>query len=118
MIRRNGRTAVAQAVQWLRPIEITPHGGVVLGYAPNDDTWARAAESARGDILAALKGCFDGITGFALKAQSASTHQASSDNGSRRITAHDVKRERVDSMTARDPVLEAAIQALDLELRD
>jgi DNA polymerase-3 subunit gamma/tau len=119
MIKRNGRGAVAQAVQWLRPVEVTAQGSVVLGYAPNDDTWARAAESARGDVLAALQGCFTGITTFTLRAQ----HLPAAENaapaaGTKRITAHDVKKERVDSMIARDPVLDAAIKALDLELRD
>ncbi len=119
LIKRNGRGAVAQAVQWLRPVEITPQGGMVLGYAPNDDTWARAAESARGDILAALQGCFTGITTFTLRAHHAPAAGATSSAGAtKRITAHDVKKERVDSMTARDPVLDAAIKALDLELRD
>jgi len=115
MIKRNGRGAVAQAVQWLRPIEVTPQGGLVLAYASTDDTWARAAESARSDILAAVQGCIAGITTFTLRAQHAAPTTA---GGTKRITAHDVKKERVDSMTARDPVLDAAIKALDLELRD
>ncbi|MCC6245210.1 MAG: DNA polymerase III subunit gamma/tau [Gemmatimonadaceae bacterium] len=119
LIKRNGRGAVAQAVQWLRPIEITAQGSVVLGYAANDDHWARAAESARGDIVTALQGCFDGITTFTLRAQKAVGGDGSvGDPTSKRITAHDVKKERLDGMTARDPVLLAAVEVLDLELRD
>lgn len=120
LIRRNGRGMVAQAVQWLRPIEVTAHGGLVLGYAPSNDTWARAAESARGDIMAALQGCFAGVTGFTLRAQlDAPTESAASSSvPTKRITAHDVKKEKLDALTARDPLLDAAVRALDLELRD
>ncbi len=119
MIKRNGRGMVAQAVQWLRPLDITDSGSLVLGYAATDDTWARAAESARGDIMAALQGCFEGVTGFTLRAQHATGPIATSDSASsRRITAHDVKKEKLDALTASDPLLDAAVRALDLELRD
>jgi hypothetical protein len=118
MIRRNGRGMVAQAVQWLRPLEVTHTGMLVLGYAPTDDTWARAAESARGDITAALQGNFEGVTGFMLRAQHAPANGAPDGATSRRITAHDVKKERLDALTASDPLLDAAVRALDLELRD
>jgi DNA polymerase-3 subunit gamma/tau len=119
LIKRNGRGAVAHAVQWLRPVDVSATGVLVLGYATTDDTWARAAESARGDVLAALQGCFAGVTGFALRALApvASTPQSEAKN-SRRITAHDVKKERLDSLTAGNPLLDAAVRALDLELRD
>lgn len=120
MIRRNGRGMVAQAVQWLRPVEISAQGVLTLAYVPTDDTWARAAESARADVIAALQGCFAGVTGFTLRAQhlavAADSTQATVPT--RRITAHDVTKERVESMTARDPLLDAAVRALDLELRD
>ena len=119
MIRRNGRGMVAQAVQWLRPLEVTNTGMLVLGYAHTDDTWASAAEKARGDIMAALQGCFDGVTGFMLRAQHASSNSTHADSSTaRRITAHDVKKEKLDALTASDPLLDAAVRALDLELRD
>jgi len=120
MIKLNGRGAVAQALQRLRPIEVTEQGNVVLGYAPNDDTWARAAESARADIVAALQGCFAGLTSFSVRVQTTRSDVAAADgsNPSKRITAHDVKKERLDAMTSRDPLLQAAVTLLDLELRD
>ena len=119
MIKRNGRSAVAHAVQWLRPLEVTESGELRLGYAPTDDTWARAAESARGDVLAAVQGCFDGITGFTLRAQHPAAIVTPSDaKPSRRITANDVKKERTDALTTKNPLLDAAVRVLDLELRD
>ncbi len=119
MIKRSGRSAVAHAVQWLRPLDVTENGELILGYAPADDTWARAAESARGDVLAAVQGCFDGITGFTLRAQHSAAIATPTDaKPSRRITANDVKKERTDALTTKNPLLDAAVRVLDLELRD
>jgi DNA polymerase III subunit gamma/tau len=119
MLRRNRRGMVAEALQWLRPVEVTAQGVLVLGYAPTDDTWARATESARADVLAAMQGCLEGITGFSLKAQHESASKSSAPAArTKRITAEDVTKERVEAMTARDPLLDAAVRALDLELRD
>lgn len=66
-----------------------------------------------------MQGCVGGITGFTLKAQhDTSTKPAPQVTRTKRITAEDVTKERVDAMTARDPLLDAAVRALDLELRD
>lgn len=119
MLRRNRRGLVAEAMQWLRPIDVSPQGAVTIAYAPSDDTWASAVDSARADVLAAMQGCFDGVSAFILKAQHDKSNSASGTTGrSKRITAEDVQKERVDSLTARDPLLDAAVRALDLELRD
>jgi hypothetical protein len=59
------------------------------------------------------------VTGFTLRAQHASGPVATTDgSASRRITAHDVKKEKLDALTASDPLLDAAVRALDLEMRD
>ncbi len=117
MLRRNRRGMVAEAMQWLRPSDISAQGALTLTYVPSDDTWARATESARADVLAALQGCFAGITAFALKAQAA-TAQSNGPTRTTRLTAQDVQKERLDALAARDPLLDAAVKALDLELRD
>jgi DNA polymerase-3 subunit gamma/tau len=36
----------------------------------------------------------------------------------KRLTAHDVQRQRTEHLAAQDPILRAAVQALDLELLD
>ncbi len=122
MIKRNGRGMVAQAMQRMTPNHITSQGALILGYLAADDTWARAVESARPDVLAALQGCFEGLTTFTLKAHhadSAAAKQSTNDRAnSTRITAADVTKERMDTLTALDPLLNAAVKALDLELRD
>jgi len=36
----------------------------------------------------------------------------------KRLTAHDVQQQRTEQMASKDPLLEAAVKALDLELLD
>jgi DNA polymerase-3 subunit gamma/tau len=111
-VRRAGRGMVAQAVQSATPLEVTSQGAVVLGYAQADDITARALESARADVLAALQGCFEGVTAFSLRVVG-----AAADTRAKRLTAEEVQRQRVEQLTAIDPVLDAAVRALDLDLR-
>jgi DNA polymerase-3 subunit gamma/tau len=120
MLRRNKRGMLAEALQWLTPSVVGPQGVLTMVYAAQNDTWARAVEGARADVLTALQGCFAGVTGFTVSVQrDAGTSAASVDApATRRLTAQDVRKERVDALTARDPVLDAAVRALDLELRD
>lgn len=106
----------AQAVHRMTPAEVNASGVVMLGYAPEDDTFARAVEKGRSDVLAALQGCFEGVTGFALRAigAPASVQQVEA----RRITASDVSKQKLEQLTKRDPLLDAAVRALDLEMLD
>jgi DNA polymerase-3 subunit gamma/tau len=118
LIRRNGRGMVSQAVTKTTPLEITAQGALILGYDSTDDLTARAIESARADVLSALRGCFAGLTSFTLRAQHASRDAGTSAPSNKRITAQDVQKERTDALASRNPLLNAAMLALDLELRD
>lgn len=119
-IRTNGRGMLAQAVQRFVPMAVTPTGALTLGYDPMDDTWASAVEGAKADLLTALQVSFRGITTVNIKATraAASTAPLPERAPSRRITAHDVQQQRTSQLTAKDPLLDAAVRALDLELLD
>jgi DNA polymerase-3 subunit gamma/tau len=111
---------VAQAVQRLTPIDVTATGMLVLSYAAADDTWAQAVESAKDDVLAAVQICVEGVTALTLRthATAAASDTPSTARPTRRLTAEDVQQERLEQMMGRDPLLAAAVRALDLELRD
>ncbi len=115
-LRSSGRSMVAQAIVRLVPQQISASGAVLLGYAPADDTFARAVESARADVLSALQATFDGITAFTVRV--VTDAPASGKRASKRLTAEDVQKERVELLSARDPLLDAAVRVLDLELLD
>ena len=83
----------------------------------------RAADGARSDILSALQACFDGVTGVTVVSSvNASASANASANTPRdttkRLTAHDVQQQRTEQLSSKDPLLEAAVRALDLELLD
>jgi DNA polymerase III subunit gamma/tau len=122
-IKTAGRGMLAQAVARLVPASVSAHGSVALTYDPADDTFARAADGARPDILAALQACFDGVTGVTVvssvnaNAQAQAQSRAPRDT-TKRLTAHDVQQQRTEQLSSKDPLLEAAVRALDLELLD
>jgi DNA polymerase III subunit gamma/tau len=120
-IKTAGRGMLAQAVARLVPVSVSVHGSVALTYDPADDTFARAADGARPDILTALQACFGGVTGVsvvsAVNANAQAPTRAPRDT-TKRLTAHDVQQQRTEQLSANDPLLEAAVRALDLELLD
>ncbi|WP_411280570.1 DNA polymerase III subunit gamma/tau [Gemmatimonas sp.] len=120
-IKSAGRGMLAQAVARLVPSHVSAHGSVALSYDPTDDTFARAADGARPDILAALQACFDGVTGVTVVSSVNASAQAPSSaprDTTKRLTAHDVQQQRTEQLSSQDPLLEAAVRALDLELLD
>ncbi len=113
-MRKAGRGMVAESLQRITPLEVTTHGAVLLGYAATDDTFARAVDSSRADVLAAIQACLEGVTAFSLRAQTAPAEHVVRNNT--RLTQADAQQQRLDQLSARDPVLEAAVRVLDLEL--
>lgn len=116
---------LAQAVARLIPASVSAHGSVALTYDPADDTFARAADGAHSDILSALQACFDGVTGVtvvssvnATASANASANASTPRDTTKRLTAHDVQQQRTEQLSSKDPLLEAAVRALDLELLD
>lgn len=119
-LRTNGRGMVAEAVQRLVPLQVTPEGALTLGYAPADDTFAMAVDRARADMIAVLQDTLPGLTTFTLhvNAGTAPANSAAARPTSKRLTAHDVQQQRTEQIAAKDPLLEAAVRVLDLELLD
>ncbi len=106
---------VAESVKHVTPVEVTAAGGVVLTYAAADDTFAKAVESARADVLAAVQGCIEGVTSITLRVQGAA---AEKQRNVQRLTQQEVTKQRTEQLMTRDPLLDAAVRALDLELLD
>ena len=119
-IRDNGRGMLAQVVYRLVPMQVTPQGVLTLGYDPADDTFSAAVEGARADVLAALQASFAGITSVTVQASGAAAALVApaARVPTKRLTAHDVQQQRTEQMASKDPLLEAAVKALDLELLD
>jgi DNA polymerase-3 subunit gamma/tau len=117
-LRAKGRGMVAEAVQRLKPLAVTGTGALSIGYELSDDTWATMAENARADVLAALQQVLPGLTTFNLTSHGVAPAAPAAPRPTKRLTAHDVQQQRTEQMAAKDPLLEAAVKALELELLD
>jgi DNA polymerase-3 subunit gamma/tau len=119
-LRANGRGMVAEAVQRLTPMQVSPDGALTLGYSLSDDTFAMAVDRARANVIAALQDTLPGLTTYTLHASAGATTSApaAAPPTSKRLTAHDVQQQRTEQIAAKDPLLEAAVRVLDLELLD
>ncbi len=108
-VRAGGRGMVASAMAEAAPTAVTAAGVVTI--AVTSDALADALTSGNDAILAALRSVFEGVEKIAV--QGAAEGQAS---GRSRLTAENVIADRVATLRKRDPLLNAAIDALDLRL--
>ncbi|MFI5234020.1 MAG: DNA polymerase III subunit gamma/tau [Gemmatimonadales bacterium] len=108
-VRASGRGIVASALNEATPSAVTAGGVVTIGVG--SDALAEALQSGSESILAALRAVFDGVEKVAVKAVSDGTAAARP-----RLTAENVIADRVATLRKRDPMLNAAIDALDLRL--
>ncbi len=117
-VRTQRRAILAEAVQRLTPVSVTSDGALALEYDPVDETLAQGANSARADVLSAVRGVFSGIRSITLRAAAPGAPESQSSKTSVRMTARDVRRQRTEQITVRNPLLDAAVKALDLEMQD
>jgi DNA polymerase-3 subunit gamma/tau len=108
-VRASGRGMVASALNEATPNAVTAGGVVTIGVT--SDALADALQSGNESILAALRGIFDGVEKVAVKAMVDGPAAVRP-----RLTAENVIADRVATLRKRDPMLNAAIDALDLRL--
>jgi hypothetical protein len=97
-----------------RPVAVSAAGAVAVELAEANAAFAEALEAAHDDVLAAVRRAYPGATRVLVRAAAGGAPAAQP----RRLTAEGMKAERVASLARRDPVLGAAIAALDLDLLD
>jgi DNA polymerase-3 subunit gamma/tau len=108
-VRASGRGMVASALAEATPTAVTGAGVVTISVS--SDALADALTNGSEQILAALRSVFDGVE--RLSVQGAAEGQPA---GRSRLTAENVIADRVATLRKRDPLLNAAIDALDLRL--
>ncbi|MBI1809950.1 MAG: DNA polymerase III subunit gamma/tau [Gemmatimonadetes bacterium] len=107
-VRAAGRGVVASALAEGAPLAVTAAGVITIGVS--SEALGSAIESSHDVILKAVRSIFDGATRIGVKL----TGEARSS----RLTAEDVIANRVAMLRKRDPVLDAAVDLLDLRLLD
>jgi len=86
----------------------------VLTVRAEDEAAADALEMAKADMLAVVQGLFPAVERVVVGRPNGPSVSGSH----RRVTEEEIREQRITSLRKRDPVLGAAIDALDLELLD
>jgi len=115
-IRLGGKSLLAESVRRVRPTALNDSGMLTLNHDPGDDTFSTSVDNGRERLLEVIAELVGPVR--ALRLQSDGATGAAAASAGQRITAHDVKTETLDRLSRRDPLLAAAVKALDLELLD
>jgi DNA polymerase-3 subunit gamma/tau len=106
------RMLLAPFLEQAVPSAISAAG--VLTVRADDEASADALEMAKADMLSVVKSLFPAVDRVAIARPSGPTVSGTH----RRVTEAEIREQRIASLRKRDPVLGAAIDALDLELLD
>jgi hypothetical protein len=107
-----GKSLAATALGHASPTAVNGRGDVTISLDESNEMYEKALESAKGDLAEMLRGSFPGVQRVIIRAGlSTSTPPV-------RLTDEMVRAERLTAMRRRDPVLDRAIDALDLDLAD
>jgi len=112
-MRSGGKPMLATALMHASAVAVTADGVVAIELDEPNDIYAHAINTARTDVVSALREWFDGITRADLRRQDSAPAAPP-----KRLTDEMVRAERIASLKRRDPVLSAAIDALDLDVAD
>ncbi|MHB1312692.1 MAG: hypothetical protein ACYC3L_11810, partial [Gemmatimonadaceae bacterium] len=107
-VRRSGRGTLASMLDHATPQAVAGNGTVTL--AVDTEAHGEALTQAQEHVVAALRTRFSGIERIAVKALQAAPME--------RLTEASVRERKVAQLRKRDPLLDAAIEALDLHLLD
>ncbi|HEX2717381.1 MAG TPA: DNA polymerase III subunit gamma/tau [Gemmatimonadaceae bacterium] len=112
-LRSNGRALLAAAVEASTPAAVSAQGAITIALDEPDEIRIQALESGKNEVLDAIRTWFSGVDRLIVRVPTVAPSTPP-----RRITDESVRADRVASLTKKDPVLGAAIDALDLELLD
>ena len=109
-LRAAGRSVAATALEHAEALAVNARGEVTID-EPNP-IYEQALESVKGELVPLLQRWFAGVQRVVVRATSGSAIPPT------RLTDEMVRSERLSALRRRDPVLGAAIDALDLDLVD
>ncbi|MDB4906425.1 MAG: polymerase subunit gamma and tau [Gemmatimonadetes bacterium] len=112
-IQRTGKGMLTTVLQHASPVSINAAGVLAVELSAENDLYAQAFESGKGDVVAALREWFPGVERVVVRR---------TDGGApvpqKRLTDDEIRVQRLDTLRKKDAVLAAAIDALDLEVVD
>jgi DNA polymerase III subunit gamma/tau len=112
-VRAVGKPVLASALAHASPVAVTAAGTVTIELDESNDIFAHAITTGRAEIVDAMREWFPAAAKVELRRDDTAPAAPP-----KRLTDEMVRADRVASLRKRDPVLGAAIDALDLELAD
>jgi DNA polymerase-3 subunit gamma/tau len=110
-LRTAGRSVAATAIEHAEPVAVNARGEVTIGLDEPNPIYEQAIEATKGELAQLLQRWFPGVQRVGVRTSGASAPPT-------RLTDEMVRSERIAALRRRDPVLGAAIDALDLDLVD
>jgi hypothetical protein len=112
VMRAAGKSVAATALEHAAPAAVNARGDVTLALDEANPIYERAIEAVKADLVSALRQWFPGVQRLLVRAPEGATTPPA------RLTDEMVRSERIAVLRRKDPVLDAAIDALDLDLAD
>jgi DNA polymerase-3 subunit gamma/tau len=112
-MRGGGKPMLATALEHSSPVAVNASGVITIELDEANDIYARAIGNARAEIVEVLREWFAGVERLELRRD-----ELAPSAPPKRLTDEMVRAERIAALKKRDPVLSAAIEALDLEVAD
>ena len=113
-LRADRKTILASALEHLTPVSVTARGEVTVELDEPNDFLRQAFEAGRGEVLATLRLWFPDVS----RVQLAPEDLPAPGRAPKRLTDEMVRSERLTALRKSDPLLGAAIEALDLDIVD
>ena len=113
-LRTQGRNLLAAALAETIPVAVSGAGAVTLQLDAPDELKSQALEAGKGEVLEAIRVFFSGAERVAVRSAAAMGPVVQA----KRITDESVRADRVTALRKKDPILGAAVDALDLDLVD
>ena len=110
-LRTDGKRMLASALQHAMPISVTASGDITIELDASHEYLAPAVESGRAEIVAAIRQRFPDVRAVKLRQDPERPAVVPA-----RVTDEMVRTDRLNALRRRDPILGAAIDALDLDV--
>ena len=111
-MRAAGKSVAATALEHASPAAVNARGDVTVALDEANPIYEQALEAVKTELVSALRRWFPGVQRLVVRAP------AGASTPPPRLTDEMVRSERIASLRRKDPVLDAAIDALDLDLAD
>jgi hypothetical protein len=104
---------LSSALAHASPTAVNGNGLLMIELDEPNDIFAQSIQSARAEVLASLRAWFPALERVELRRDDAAPAAAP-----KRLTDEMIRADRIASLRKKDPVLSAAIDALDLDVTD